>query len=469
MNPYLLLSLLLPMFIGFLCISIYWPWQGQESDHLLLKASLSVGMGLGISSCIYFLCLLFLGPSNIIMLIEIVILISLAALYWNKTIKRVYSASPEPDSLRISESVHHWTLPAAFYISFIVSMTLLSVTLLCYQHGMPDTWGIWNLRARFIFRSGEHWRDAFSPLLHWAHHTDYPLLIPGIIARSWQYIGYETQIIPALISMSFTSATILLIAASISILRGKSQGYLAGLILSGYGLFIFNGSFMCADVPVGFFYLATIVLLFIQDRLPKNYNLSLLAGMMASFSGWTKNEGLLFLASISIARFIGAVKSEEIKNHLLQLLYFAIGIIPVLIIIIYFKVKVVPPNDLMQSLDHRHLVAKLTDLTLHLQIIKALFKHFLSYSPMLMLAVYLACLGIKVEEVDKKGIVTSIVTLSIMFLGFYFIYLTTPYDLTWHLKTSLDRVLLQLWPSFIFTYFLIVRTPEQFMAFKKNG
>jgi hypothetical protein len=42
--------------------------------------------------------------------------------------------------------------------------------------------------------------------------------------------------------------------------------------------------------------------------------------------------------------------------------------------------------------------------------------------------------------------------------------LTTPQDLAWQLRTSLDRLLLQLWPSAVFLYLLVVRTPEQAFA-----
>jgi len=469
MTAILVASLMLPFCIGYCLISLSWPRLGGAWEHLLLKASLSAGIGLGISSGIYFIGLLLFGPSRIVLLVEMLVLISLAAFYWNKTKVRFYSPSPVPDIFTISHPPCHWTLPLSFAIVFLTSMILLSLYIIHNPHGMPDAWGVWNLRARFIFRSGEYWANAFSSVLHWAHHTDYPLLIPCIVARFWQVLGHETQVVPALLSMSFTILTIFLMVSSLSILRGKSQAYLSGLVLASFGLFIHDGDNQCADIPVGFFYLATMVLLFIQERLPKNYNLSLLAGLTASLSGWTKNEGLLFLAAIAIARFAVAVKSEEIKNRLVQLLYFAIGTIPVMSIIIYFKVQLVPPNDLLQSLDHGHLIPRLIDLTAHVQIIKALVNHFLYYSySLIMLAVCIACFGIKVGEVDKNGIVTSLLTLSIMFCGFYFVYLTTPHDLTWHLKTSLERVLLQLWPTFIFTYFLMVRSPEEVMVPKEN-
>jgi hypothetical protein len=46
-----------------------------------------------------------------------------------------------------------------------------------------------------------------------------------------------------------------------------------------------------------------------------------------------------------------------------------------------------------------------------------------------------------------------------MLLGFGVIYVITPKDLAWHLDTSLWRLLLQLWPSALFVYCLIVNAP----------
>jgi hypothetical protein len=38
--------------------------------------------------------------------------------------------------------------------------------------------------------------------------------------------------------------------------------------------------------------------------------------------------------------------------------------------------------------------------------------------------------------------------------GYFFIYLITPRDIYWHLRFSLNRLFLQLWPSAIFLFFV---------------
>jgi hypothetical protein len=49
----------------------------------------------------------------------------------------------------------------------------------------------------------------------------------------------------------------------------------------------------------------------------------------------------------------------------------------------------------------------------------------------------------------------QIVVLSLMLVGFFFVYVTTPMSLTWHVSTSLPRLLLQLWPGSVFVLFMV--------------
>ena len=45
-------------------------------------------------------------------------------------------------------------------------------------------------------------------------------------------------------------------------------------------------------------------------------------------------------------------------------------------------------------------------------------------------------------------------------LGYYAIYLITPYDLTWHLQYSIDRIFLQIFPLIAFLILSASRSPE---------
>ena len=90
-------------------------------------------------------------------------------------------------------------LAIAFYAAFICALVSFVLYSLVHPHGNWDAWTIWNMRARFLFRAGTQWEAAFSPLMSF-FHTDYPLLIPCLVARCWYYIGHETVAAPALVS-----------------------------------------------------------------------------------------------------------------------------------------------------------------------------------------------------------------------------------------------------------------------------
>jgi hypothetical protein len=45
-------------------------------------------------------------------------------------------------------------------------------------------------------------------------------------------------------------------------------------------------------------------------------------------------------------------------------------------------------------------------------------------------------------------------TLGLLCVGYLMVYVTTPYELEWHLRTSMDRLLLQMWPALVLVVML---------------
>ncbi|MFQ5976400.1 MAG: glycosyltransferase family 39 protein [Candidatus Hydrothermarchaeales archaeon] len=359
-----------------------------------------------------------------------------------------------------------------FYIALAAAVAAFLLISIDRPHGGWDAWAIWNMRARFIFRGGDQWTNAFSVFLGWSH-PDYPLLVSVLVARGWKYVGHESIMIPALLSMLFTFATVGLVCSSLCILRSKSQGLLAGLVLLGTPFLIENGASQQADVPLGFFFLATLVLFCLHERLSKARGLLFLAGMTAGFSVWTKNEGFLFLLSVIIVHFAFIVPTKGFKAYLGMLTPFAAGLLPILMTVIYFKTQIAPPNDFLSFAGLRGSVERLGDISRYGQVFKAFvggftqFGHWVVNAP-LVLGLYLFLLGTRFEENEKLGIAMSVASLGVVLTGYFLVYIISPYDLHWHLSTSLSRLLLQTWPSLIFVFFLLVSTPEQAMFSKEE-
>jgi hypothetical protein len=50
--------------------------------------------------------------------------------------------------------------------------------------------------------------------------------------------------------------------------------------------------------------------------------------------------------------------------------------------------------------------------------------------------------------------------LLLQLFGYMFIYLLTPYDLAWHVNTSIERLLLHLFPTGLFLFFYATKSPD---------
>ena len=51
----------------------------------------------------------------------------------------------------------------------------------------------------------------------------------------------------------------------------------------------------------------------------------------------------------------------------------------------------------------------------------------------------------------------------------FLFYLVTPYDLDYQVKTFPARLMMQLWPSVLFTFFRLVKTSEETVREREKG
>jgi hypothetical protein len=462
---FLLLALALPFLAAYGALGLLVPARPPGRFQLLLRGCLAAGVGLGVTSYGFYFWLVFFGPSRqAYVLTETALLASLAAASWWAGRRRRPVAAPPPGA----------EPPAVVRIRRVVRLALLAVLALAVlnfvflavksPYGDADARAIWNTRARFFFRAGDHWADAFSPF---TDHPDYPLLLPASVARGWLYMGEETNLVPVLVGFGFTFATVGLLVAAVAVLRGASQGFLAGLALLSTAYLIEQGTAQYADVPLGFFFLATMVLLGLHDRFPETgAGLLTLAGLTAGLAAWTKNEGLLFLAAVPAARLACTVPRLGWKAFGRQMAFFCLGLLPAVLTLAYFKAHHAPANDLIAGQDHEAVVGRLLDVSRYLLIGRAFGLILLDVVgvPFALLVVYFFLMGRARRQPVRVGVLPSLLVLVLMLGGYFGVYVITPKDLEWHLGTSLDRLLLQLWPLALFTFFLAAAAPEEVLA-----
>jgi len=145
---------------------------------------------------------------------------------------------------------------------------------------------------------------------------------------------------------------------------------------------------------------------------------------------------------------------------------------PILLFLGYFKLRVVPANYFLLSgeydprgpmqyfLDPRTLTQKLSDIGRYVLIAKTMWIEILhlggrTIGMIPLLAVYLLMVGVR--RTGLVGIHTAVVVSALMLAGYFCVYLVTPLNLAFHIGTSLSRLLLQLWPGFVFLFFMVVK------------
>ena len=148
------------------------------------------------------------------------------------------------------------------------------------------------------------------------------------------------------------------------------------------------------------------------------------------------------------------------------------GAFPLLLILLLFKSQVCATNDLVANLGLAETGRRLFDPARHLTICRAFvvagFQIASAYVAVIPLCLWL--LGRRaVTAADRSGRWFAVAVLGMMLAGYYVAYLTTPYELSWHLSTSVDRLLVQLWPTAVLAIFSHLRAPEEIWPRAQQG
>jgi hypothetical protein len=311
-----------------------------------------------------------------------------------------------------------------------------------HPDGGWDAWAIWNLRARFLARGGAGFRAAFSPeILFWAHQ-DYPLLVPGAVAQAFLLARSESPWVPAAVSYTFAAAAVALLGAAARELRGAGWGALAALALLSTPCFVGFAANQQADVPLGALLLAACALTAIA--LESGQARALLpAGFAASLAAWTKNEGALYLSCVAAALL--ATRWAPPRERVRGLLRFALGALPVLTLVAWFKLRVAHESDLFGGAS----ASRILDASRWGELLAALPRRIVYFQDWaLWLVAEIAVLAILLPRLSRRPAARAIgMAIALALAVTMAVYVLQPHPLLWFFRASIDRVLIQLWPS----------------------
>jgi len=316
-------------------------------------------------------------------------------------------------------------------------------------HGNWDGWAIWNTHARLLFRAGPEWKA----LARYTFHGDYPELTPALTARFWRYVGDEVPEAGAFAGLILGLSAIAVLVASLSKLRDKRLAIVMGLVLLGTPKYWNHATSQYADLPLSAYFLVTLSLICLHAQSEwKEKSILVLAGFTAGCAGWTKNEGLLFIATLCIVMSIPIVLKRAKLSE--QLAPFAAGLALPLAVIIVFKLTVPVRNDLIESQNSVAAVQHLTDLSRYAFIASYFVRASITFgawgiAPFIPLFLLIGARGIDRQILKNPGCRIAYMTLALVLAGYFVVYLNTPQDLRDHLESSFDRLAIHLWPSFL--------------------
>jgi hypothetical protein len=231
-------------------------------------------------------------------------------------------------------------------------------------------------------------------------------------------------------------------------------GILGGFVLLSSATFALNAPTQYADVPLSFFFLSTFVLLLLADA--GRAETMALAGFTAGCAAWTKDEGIVFAAMMATALLLCTLLSKLSVRRFAQ---FAAGALVPIAVTIYFKAELASGPGTWSSLTLESALNQIAQPARYAQILSAFWGETKTMGVSLIaLALLAGLLGLQ-----SRGPLTraALGVCVLMLAGDFAIYVVTPFDLAWHLSTSLGRLLTQLVPSATFLVAVCCRTPEE--------
>jgi hypothetical protein len=328
-----------------------------------------------------------------------------------------------------------------------------------------DAWMIWTMRARFLARASDDVARAFAPSLAFSH-TDYPLFVPGLVASAWRVLGSEPAWVPAVVSCALGLASLLVLVGSVAALRDERAAVVAGVTLLGAPFFTGQAAAQCADVPLSAFVCLSASLLAwaVTREEGRRARTWALAGTAASLAVWTKNEGLLAFVTGAAAVFLVRARqaaAEGLGERLRRTAWFVAGGLPVLLLVAWFKWAVAPENDLLAMSTSDGALRRALDPARYARIAEAMLLEPFRLGKWNALPVVLCgCAFAARARGSPAGAGPLGAWLGLLLAGFFTVYVLTPHDLGWHLVTSLDRLLVQVWPLGVLTAFLVMRQAQ---------
>lgn len=463
------LAVALAVVTGCLAVRLVRPGGGLAPRWaaLMLEISLGAGVGVALSSTVFFLLLVAGAASRwVVLSVELALLAGLAVLLYVRH-KGETEAEPKPVAPPVPGFRWNGLLIVVLAVALLFVLAAQVDMVRSSPHGNWDAFSGWNVRAKLLLGPGDAWKNAVSPLLE-RTHPEYPLLLPAFIARNWRLAGDATSpAAPLATAFLFFGSVMALLFSSLVLLRSLSSGLLACLIIIATTRFMGQTTWQYADIPAGFYYLATLVLVLLSGVRSGRGRAALLAiaGACASFAALTKNEGLVFVVISIGAYFVITWRTEGMKQSLERARYLIAAAAPGLLILGCYKLFLAPAMTSFGDQTASQLLGKLGDPARYKAVIGAAFSEGVSLGggfghPLVLLAVLAFVLRFDVDRRLRAPLLVAALTVGLVFILCIAARLLAPEHPPWHPVEPMTLLYGQIWPSVVLLAFMVLNSVQ---------
>lgn len=318
------LSIIVPTVTGFF-ISEYFLKNDPETAFFE-KLLLGFGIGSGLQTIFMFL----IGLANFSYTINIFLFIHI--ILWIALYKFAYSSRCHRDLnfWSFSKDLHvesGWKFYLSIFILTWISLRMGFVFYECLTRPIFtwDSWIHWSSGAKFFFHNKGLVLD-YSQNEHYFgngyRYIGHPILFPLLQVWTALWIGEFHEVYVKIWSAFYLTGILGILFYAIRKETTWFYSLIAIYLFSGLPLFIYHGTDAYSDLPLSFYVLVSTIYFFKYLR-TGDKRVLLLSGISLAMAAFTKNEGLIFLAAISLALFFHVI--IEKKKGVLDILYFLLS------------------------------------------------------------------------------------------------------------------------------------------------
>lgn len=337
-----------------------------------------------------------------------------------------------------------------FALGLAVLIVVFVILTQHYPRGSWDATAIWNVRARFLARAD----GDLAALFHATPrgHPDYPLFVPASVAALFRLGDTESELVPAAVGLAIALGLACAVPAAVRRLGDPRLAVPAALLVLGAPVLLTYAPAQMADVAVA--YLLVLAATGLASRLDPDRERrlpALPAGLALGLLAWTKNEGIVLAGILGVALVLVSARSAPARRALrADAPRLALGIALPAAALVCFKLSWAPGNDLARGLGPT-LGASLADPGRWLGSARGWASELVTTARWgVVWLFFLAVLALAARR--RTAWVPPRVRLLSLWLGltavaWYMVYVLTPRDQGWHIAFSLERLLLQLFPT----------------------